>query len=124
MPSRDLDRIRELLIYLEEQPGRYGDVPVAGEPYFRSSDGYQFQLMGQAGFIHDRGADLATGLPVLVSITFAGHDYLDAIRNEGIWEQTKNAVAETGGGAALDIVKAVATGFLKKQLEKHTGLEL
>jgi len=57
-------------------------------------------------------------------MTSQGHDYLDAIRNDGIWQRTKEAVAETGGSAALEIIKAVALGLVKQKLEKHTGIEL
>ncbi|MCD9148080.1 DUF2513 domain-containing protein [Pseudophaeobacter flagellatus] len=57
-------------------------------------------------------------------LTNSGHDYLDAIRDEGIWEKTKKAVAETGGSAGLELVKKVATAFVKKKIEDHTGLEL
>ena len=59
-----------------------------------------------------------------VRITNAGHDYLDAVRNEGIWKRTKGAVIEQGGNATLEIVKALATGFLRKQIEERTGIKL
>ncbi len=57
-------------------------------------------------------------------MTSAGHDYLDAIRSEGIWNKTKEAVAETGGSVPLEIMKQLAKGFLKKKIERHTGIEL
>ena len=57
-------------------------------------------------------------------MTNQGHDYLDAIRDNGIWTKTKAAVAETGGSATLEIVKALALGFLKKKIETHTGIQL
>ena len=57
-------------------------------------------------------------------LTAHAHDYIDAIRSDGIWEKTKAAVAETGGSATLELFKAVALGFAKQKLEKHTGIEL
>lgn len=57
-------------------------------------------------------------------LTAQGHGYLDAIRDEGIWNKTKQAVAETGGSATLDIIKSLAVGFLKTKIEKHTGITL
>lgn len=57
-------------------------------------------------------------------LTSLGHDYLDAIRDNGIWERTKTAVTETGGNATIEIIKALASGFLKKKISQHTGIEL
>lgn len=57
-------------------------------------------------------------------LTSQGHDYLDAIRDQGIWAKTKDVVAKTGGSATLEIVKALATGLLKKQISERTGIDL
>ena len=75
------------------------------------------RLLCDAGFV----AQVGNGT---YRLTNSGHDYLDAIRDDGIWEKTKAAVAETGGSAGLDLVKKVATAFVKKKIEDHTGLEL
>ena len=57
-------------------------------------------------------------------LTAQGHDFIEAIRDEGIWEKTKKVVSETGGNATLEMVKIIASGFLKEKLSKHTGIEL
>ena len=57
-------------------------------------------------------------------LTSQGHDFIDAIRDKGVWEKTKEAVAETGGNAPIEFLKSLALGFLKKKLAEHTGLEL
>ena len=67
---------------------------------------------------------MANVVPDRLRFSFTGHDDLDAIRDEGIWNKTLNAVAETGGSATLEMVKALATGFLKKTLELHIGVSM
>ncbi|NVK45096.1 MAG: DUF2513 domain-containing protein [Rhodobacteraceae bacterium] len=124
MPKRDLNRIRELLLKAEARPLEPDDDFNDGylcfdETEISPEDGYQLLLMKDAGLIE--GRDASTGL---FRITNVGHDYLDAIRNEGIWSDTKNAVAETGGSVTLEVVKSLATGFLKKKISQHTGIEL
>ncbi|GHE03333.1 hypothetical protein U879_19695 [Defluviimonas sp. 20V17] len=57
-------------------------------------------------------------------LTSSGHDYLQAIRNEGVWAETKKIVADTGGNATLEILKALAIGFLKKQISDRTGFDI
>ena len=78
---------------------------------------YHLQLMKDSGFVTHLGQHTAR-------LTSEGHDFLEAIRDEGIWKQTKSAISETGGSVTLEIFKTLATGFLKKKIEKHTGIEL
>lgn len=124
MAKRDLGRIREILLYLESQETNDGWVWTRSDSFWTEPDDYQVKLAKQAGFLdgdYDTNASLVIDR---LRITFLGHDYLDAVRDNAVWERTKNAVAEAGGGATLDIVKDLAVGFLKTKIEKHTGLKL
>lgn len=49
-------------------------------------------------------------------LTWAGHDYLDAIRNKGVWAKTKKLVADKVGSAPLEVFKAVAVKVTLDQL--------
>ncbi|MDD8023056.1 MAG: DUF2513 domain-containing protein [Paracoccaceae bacterium] len=125
MAKRDLNRIRDILLHLEGQESDDGYVWTRGDEFYVASDDYQFTLMTQAGILSDdEYRTMATIVPDRVMITFQGHDYLDAIRDQGVWEKTKAAVAETGGNATLEIVKALALGLLKKKISQHTGIDL
>ena len=53
----------------------------------------------------------------------AGHDFLDAVRDPEIWVRTRKG-AEHVKGFTLDLLKDLAKGFLKKQLEEYTGVRL
>lgn len=57
-------------------------------------------------------------------ISWDGYEYLDLLRDEGIWKKTKAAVKEEGGSLALEVIKSVATALGKKQIEDRTGLKL
>jgi hypothetical protein len=52
----------------------------------------------------------------LSTLTWPGHDLLDAIRNDTVWESTKTQVKKTVGSASLEVVKAVAEGITKTML--------
>ena len=58
-----------------------------------------------------------------VRLTWKGHEYLDNIRDPEIWQKTKEGAAKVGG-FSVDIIGALAKGLIKKQIEKHTGVEL
>ena len=123
MPKRNLEIIRELLLKAEAMPIDANDEFNTGIvdliDQVTADEGYHLILMQDAGLIEGREVNIG-----LFRITNSGHDYLDAIRDSGIWSKTKQVVAETGGSASLDIVKSLAIGFLKTKIEKHTGIAL
>ena len=47
------------------------------------------------------------------ALTNDGHDFLDTIRNDTIWNQTKEVVAENVGTTALEIMLETAKGIAK-----------
>ncbi|SCZ38087.1 Hypothetical protein SAMN03159306_04946 [Pseudomonas sp. NFACC48-1] len=57
------------------------------------------------------------------ALTPAGHDFIDSVRDEVIWKLTKDGVS-AAGGFTLDTLAALGKAFIKKQLEKLTGLEI
>lgn len=50
-------------------------------------------------------------------------EYLDDIRDPDIWRQTKEGANQVGG-FSLDVLRALAKGLVKKNIEKHTGVEI
>ena len=123
MPKRNLETIRNLLLMAEATPIDDSDGFNTGivdlMDQIDSDKGYQLGLMKDAGWIE--GKEVSIGL---FRLTSSGHDYLDAIRDDNIWNNTKKVVAETGGSATLDIIKSLAIGLLKTKIEKHTGITL
>lgn len=117
--KRDDDLIREILLEIEQDddwlvimPGR--TLSAAPEERRRR---YHILLLSDKGLV----TSVADGT---FRMTAQGHDYLDAIRDHGIWQKTKDAVAATGGNASLEIIKQLATGFLKVKISQHTGIDL
>jgi|TARA_B110000908_G_scaffold62549_1_gene75907 hypothetical protein len=104
---------------------------------FEGSDNWRFQMEGTSGEPSEEEwrtryhtlLMMDEGLLTLVGntsfrLTSAGHNYLEAVRDEGIWTKTKEAVAATGGSASFEIIKSVAMALIETKLEKHTGLKL
>jgi hypothetical protein len=50
-----------------------------------------------------------------VRLTYRGHEFLDAARNDGIWEKAKTAVVESTGVLTLEGLK-VALPIVVKNL--------
>ncbi len=117
--KRDDDLIRELLLKYEAVDDWLLMLPaqsLSAKPEQRRELGHVL-LMSDEGLV----AEVSEGM---FRLTSAGYDYLEAIRSDGIWSDTKAVIAETGGNATLEIVKRLAVGFLKKKIEQHTDIEL
>ena len=42
------------------------------------------------------------------SLTWEGHEYLDAVRSPKVWKEVKKRLSQVGGTAAIATIKALA----------------
>jgi hypothetical protein len=128
--KRDMDLVRALLLKLESIPTEPGgvyvlepeDEDVSVEGYRADQIGYHLSLLREIGSIECSGQQPMLGI-TFGGLTWAGHDYLDAVRDPKVWQQAKEG-AEAAGGFTVDILKDLAKGFIKTQVKKHTGVEI
>lgn len=105
---RDMDILRRLLIAIAE--GR-SDIEGTSEDEIK----FHLGLMIEAGILRGHSEWLGQEIPRTVrieGISWAGHDFLAAIRDETIWNRVKTALSKIGGQAAFDVITAlcIATG--------------
>ena len=48
---------------------------------------------------------------------------MDAVRDPEIWRKTKQG-ADAVGSFSFELVKQLASGFIKTKIEEHTGVKL
>jgi hypothetical protein len=46
-------------------------------------------------------------------LTWDGHEFLDAIRNDTVWNKTKRVIADKGGSIPFDVLKDLALKFTR-----------
>lgn len=119
--KRDFDLLRNILLTIESCE----DVPpktMRIESFLNACDNpaiisLHLELLRDAGLIEARQIPRNDGVKGfdVERLTFAGYEYLDAVRNARVWRNVKERLAEVGG-AALEIVKAVALEEVKKEL--------
>ena len=117
--KRSDDLLREILLEFEEHPNHVKKVWISHGVSDEERD-----RIGHIRLLLDVGYVVEVSKNNSFRLTAQGHDYLDAIRDETIWDDTKAAVAKAGGNATLEIVKAIAIGFLKKKIEDHSGMKI
>lgn len=116
--KRDLDLIRKIMLAAEAMPTSwFMDVEVPDVPEDRLK--YHKYLILQEGFAEGEEespmgtSDLGASLH---SITWAGHEFLDDIRDETIWGKVKARLGDTAPTASIAVVKALATMLVKERL--------
>ena len=100
--KRDLDLCREILQALEAHPDRWhANRPmIEGRP--PGEVGYHLDLLAEAGlvaFVHRPGDRYRYGL------TWAGHEFLDAARDNTRWNRAKRILAEKTGGLSFVVLQ-------------------
>lgn len=126
---RNMDLIRELILKLEAIDFEAGttvyldanEPEVAIEGYRADDIDHHLTLLGNAGFL------LPSTTRPMIGITFRGlswegHDFVDAIRDPIIWAKTKNGAA-AAGGFTFELLRDLAKGFIKTQIEQYTAVK-
>lgn len=125
--KRDMDLVRDLLLKIEEQknPALKNVLPnnASNDDYDRTAEHLRM-LIEEAGLVTGIPAHMMGGKNWLdLKLTWAGHDFLDAVRDPEIWSRTKKGAAEVKG-FTFDLLKDLAKGFIKTQIKERTGVDI
>jgi hypothetical protein len=124
--KRNTDLIRQLLIDLEGGDGKnaFGMETILKLSTIKDETvPAHVRLMVDAGLLTtfvDHYGQTHSGK---FSISNAGYDFLDSVRDEGVWRKTKDVI-EDAKGFTLELIADIAKGFVKTQVKKLTGVEV
>lgn len=118
--KRDMDLCRKILFAIEEQ---YVDTALYGlevEGYSMQQVAYHCKILHDAGlisnykgyFASNRLYDFAVG-----SLTWDGHEFLDKIRQDTIWNKTKDVITQKGLPMVLDVVKDISQSIVASMVQ-------
>ncbi len=120
--KRDMDLIREILFRLEEiGEGESTLPPLSDLGYSREKIGYHNYLLVDAdlafGYTVGRDSDV---LPLceVRALTWDGHEFLDAARDDARWFKAKSVLTGVGGFSAV-VLKEVLVGMLRQAVQAH-----
>lgn len=127
---RDMDLYRQLVLDLEALDLAYGEIvsidvfggDLAIEGYTPDQIAYHLDQIVSSGMV-DQGGGASLDGPGFRCLTQKGHDFADSVRDEKVWAMTKEGALKAGG-MTVDLLVALAKGFLKQQIEKKTGVIL
>lgn len=117
--KRDMDLVREIILALEDHPTGYAtDAPLAFPGFTEAQVGYHVLIMGEAELLTvDEMTAFGDSTPnaVPVRLTWAGHEFADAVRNDTVWNNTKARIG-AAGSATLKVWVEVASKFMLQQI--------
>lgn len=120
--QRDLDLVRLILMRVENASGPLTLRDFASDAYADAVVAYHLRLMENRGLIDASFTTEWSGMVVkatVSSLTWEGADYLDAIRDDGLWRKTKEALKRSGAvtfGAVKEVAVAAAVASAKASL--------
>lgn len=118
--KRDLDLIRKILLTIENYDGDKGLSEIQIDGYEKDEIIHNVYLLKNAGFIEGEiFSGMGTIKPrsfILYRMTWEGHDFLDACRNEGIWIKVKEKLKTVGEEVPLSVVKTLLIELISKQV--------
>lgn len=114
--QRDMDLVRDILFQLErDETNPLHNVEIAVEGHSAEQVAYHVMLMQQAGLIEaDKECFLGGHFNWLPrSLTWAGHEFLDASRDDTTWRKGKDIATKATGGVAMSVVTHVLSELAK-----------
>jgi hypothetical protein len=123
--KRDFELIRKLLVFFDEKPdANHVEVPEVEGDYSDSEIKYHLILLYDAGFLHCEPVKSSSSDRVIYvlpfTLTWDGHEFLDKIRSDGVWQKIQALIASKGGSLAFAVINQVATKLALQAVEgKH-----
>ncbi len=124
--KRDIDLVRKLLLEIERDPKLDGTHFQAGtaagfdlDPaeYSDAEVAYHLTMLIEEGFVTG-----SKETPLVSSLTWKGHEFLDTVRDAEVWRLTKEG-AKKAGVASVQLLWAIGTAVAKQKLAEH-GIHL
>jgi hypothetical protein len=112
--KRDMNLIRLLLL---ETEGEEPKPDVSG--YTEEQRIYHAALLIEADLIDGVIAKDGRGLPrgtVRLRLTWAGHEFLDAARNNTVWHKAEERIKKSGVDVTISLMKEILNQLLKQSL--------
>jgi Hypothetical protein (DUF2513) len=121
--KRDLDLVRQLMLQIEA-------LPASPPVQYRMSEIEDpvllahLELLIDAGLVNGRIARSHGTRGDVISVeglTWQGHEWIEMVRSQSVWNETKRTVLDQGGALTFELTRAVAANLLRARLGLPPG---
>ncbi len=117
--KRDLELIRKMMLAIEDAPSGWAPQGLKIEGYTDEQVGYHAYLLLDAGFAKGEDATtLGSQSPegFISRLTWEGHEFADAARDETRWRKAMGVVQEKGGIVTIGVLTQLLVSLMKSAL--------
>ena len=118
--KRDMHLVRQLLLYYEAKPDDRPEECPKIEVYSDIEVRYHLLLMHEANLLRCEPTKSTTSDRVIkvlpFSLTWEGHDFLDASRDTQLWKRALEIVGSKVGSTSFGVLKVLLADLARKQL--------
>jgi hypothetical protein len=117
--KRDMELIRKMVLEIEDAPTGYAPDEFDIEGYTPEQIAYHSYLMLDAGLAEGErvdNTDSDSPEAMLRNLTWAGHEFAAAARDENRWNKAMGVVQEKGGSVTLSVLSQLLTALMKGAL--------
>ena len=117
---RDMDLVREILLGIEKQHISTAIFNLKIEGYDLPAVAYHCKIMHEAGLLSHYSAKYGNDTIYAFQVgglTWEGNDYLDKIRDDSIWNKTKETITKKGLPLIFDTIKTISTAIIPAAAE-------
>jgi hypothetical protein len=103
-----MELVRTILMQTEasDELGGWMDLEIDGYPH--NAVVYHVKLLAEAGLLEAQDLTTMGGVEWKPKgLTWAGHEFLDAAKNDTAWNKTKEIVQDKGGSIPFEVFKAL-----------------
>lgn len=113
--TRDMDLVRLILIEIEKHPHVSTRMNLSIDGFSEDAVSYHVKILSQAGLIEATQMSNAPkdSIWIPISLTWEGHEFLDAAKDDTRWNKAKSIVKEKGGTMAFEVIKSVLIELAK-----------
>lgn len=114
--KRDPDLIRNILMAVEAADKEIKKGSLSFPGYTPDQIDYHVEILCDAGLIDATyQRTFGSSFWMIRRLTWSGHDFLEAARNDTIWNKAKARMEEMGG-FVLELAKPLMIEFIKQQI--------
>lgn len=117
--KREMELIRKIMLTVED------DQDISSiEEYSLGSVKYHAALLIEAGlldgktYIYQSNTTQAPDDVHITKITWSGHDFIDAVRKDTVWQTIKTEFKDASVETVIKVSKQLAEGWAKKRVDE------
>jgi hypothetical protein len=119
--KRDMELVRKLLLFFEAKPDQSAIENVEIDGYDREAIGYHLILLYEADLIAAEPYVSKTSNRIIdvlpFRLTWEGHEFLAAARNDSVWFKARSRVASLAGDVPFTLLKDLLVHALRARAD-------